>query len=124
MAAWDETWYDEDAGPLVRLYARTGGRTFVIKRMVLSQRHQSLDHQPGSRGGRPTRGLGGERGIHEPRIPWPRPGRWRNLEGLAAGLERGLVPSLGGDWRRQPVLDPAQLTAIVVTVTKGRDRTA
>lgn len=21
---WDETWYDEDSGPLVRLYARTG----------------------------------------------------------------------------------------------------
>jgi Protein of unknown function (DUF742) len=27
MTNWDETWYDEDAGPLVRLYARTGGRT-------------------------------------------------------------------------------------------------
>ena len=26
MSAWAETWYDEDAGPLVRLYARTGGR--------------------------------------------------------------------------------------------------
>jgi hypothetical protein len=27
MTTWDERWYDEDAGPLVRLYARTGGRT-------------------------------------------------------------------------------------------------
>jgi CRP-like cAMP-binding protein len=27
MKDWDEVWYDEDAGPLVRLYARTGGRT-------------------------------------------------------------------------------------------------
>lgn len=27
MTGWDERWYDEDAGPLVRLYARTGGRT-------------------------------------------------------------------------------------------------
>jgi hypothetical protein len=26
MTNWDEAWYDEDAGPLVRLYARTGDR--------------------------------------------------------------------------------------------------
>ena len=27
MTISDEVWYDEDAGPLVRLYARVGGRT-------------------------------------------------------------------------------------------------
>jgi predicted Rossmann fold nucleotide-binding protein DprA/Smf involved in DNA uptake len=27
MTSWNERWYDEEAGPLVRLYARTGGRT-------------------------------------------------------------------------------------------------
>ncbi|GAA3935282.1 DUF742 domain-containing protein [Actinoplanes auranticolor] len=29
MTISDEAWYDEDAGPLVRLYARVGGRTTV-----------------------------------------------------------------------------------------------
>ena len=29
MTNSDEAWYDEDAGPLVRLYARIGGRTPV-----------------------------------------------------------------------------------------------
>ncbi len=29
MTISDEAWYDEDAGPLVRLYARVGGRTAV-----------------------------------------------------------------------------------------------
>jgi hypothetical protein len=27
----DDAWYDEDAGPLVRLYARVGGRTPVLR---------------------------------------------------------------------------------------------
>ena len=29
MTVRNEAWYDEDAGPLVRLYARVGGRTAV-----------------------------------------------------------------------------------------------
>jgi hypothetical protein len=31
MTVHAEAWYDEDAGPLVRLYARVGGRTPVIR---------------------------------------------------------------------------------------------
>ena len=31
MTISDEAWYDEDAGPLVRLYARVGGRTAVLR---------------------------------------------------------------------------------------------
>ncbi|MFG1603834.1 DUF742 domain-containing protein [Actinoplanes sp. NPDC049265] len=29
MTLWTETWYDEESGPLVRRYARIGGRTVV-----------------------------------------------------------------------------------------------
>lgn len=31
MTISDEAWYDEDAGPLVRLYARVGSRTPVLR---------------------------------------------------------------------------------------------
>jgi hypothetical protein len=31
MTIADEAWYDEDAGPLVRLYARVGGRTPLLR---------------------------------------------------------------------------------------------
>src|ERR1700755_2317316 len=31
MSVAEEAWYDEDAGPLVRLYARVGGRTPLLR---------------------------------------------------------------------------------------------
>jgi Protein of unknown function (DUF742) len=31
MTVTDEAWYDQDAGPLVRLYARVGSRTPVLR---------------------------------------------------------------------------------------------
>jgi hypothetical protein len=47
MTNWDERWYDEDAGPLVRLYARTGGRTvahrddFELSTMICATEYQT-----------------------------------------------------------------------------------
>jgi hypothetical protein len=51
MTSGDERWYDEDAGPLVRLYARTGARTvahrndFELNTMICSA--PAAAHQPG-----------------------------------------------------------------------------